>query len=43
MLSTFQLARNTFKECLRGPVFFLILFTAVVMIGLFPSLAMFVF
>ncbi len=43
MLSFFQLAHNTFKECLRGSVYFLILATALVMIGIFPSLTMFVF
>ena len=43
MFSIFQLAKNTFKECLRGPVYFLILATALVMIGFFPSLTLFVF
>ncbi len=43
MLIIFQLARNTFKECLRGPVYFLILAAALVMMGLFPSLSLFVF
>lgn len=39
----FQLTKNTLKECLREPVFYLILITALVMIGLFPTMSMFVF
>ncbi len=43
MFSIYQLARNTLKESLREPIYFLMLATALVMIGLFPTLAMFVF
>ncbi len=43
MMMIYQLAKNTLKECLREPVFFLILATTLVMIGLFPTMSMFVF
>ena len=43
METIYRLAKNTLKECLREPVFFLILASALVLIGLFPSLSMFVF
>lgn len=39
----FHVARNTYRECMREPIFYVLLFTAVFLIGLFPSLAMFVF
>lgn len=39
----FHLARNTFRECLREPVFLLLLLTALFLIGMFPSLALFSF
>jgi len=39
----FHLSRNTFRECLREPVFFLLLAAALFLIGLFPSVALFVF
>ena len=43
MLSVYYVARNTLREVLREPVFFLLLITAVSLTGLFPSLSMFVF
>ncbi len=39
----FQLTRNTFRECLREPVFFLILLSAVFVIGFLPAVTLFVF
>ncbi len=39
----FQLTRNTFRECLREPVFFLILGSALLMIGFLPAVTLFVF
>ncbi|MFA6815069.1 MAG: ABC transporter permease [Lentisphaeria bacterium] len=39
----FQIAKNTFRESLREPIFLLLLFTALCMIGLFPIFTMFVF
>ncbi len=39
----YQLAKNTFRECLREPVFFLILLTALFSIGILPALMLFVF
>lgn len=38
-----QLAKNAFRECLREPVFFLILAGAVLLIGFFPAFTLFVF
>ncbi len=43
MLIIYKLARNTFIECIREPIYFLMLASAMVMIGLFPTVAMFVF
>jgi len=43
MLTIIQLSKNTFKECMREPIYFLMLATALVMIGMFPTLSMFVF
>ena len=43
MRNFFHIARNTFRECVREPVFFLLFLGAIVIIGLFPSLALFVF
>lgn len=43
MLTIFKLARNAFVECIREPIYFLMLLTALVMIGLFPTAALFVF
>ncbi len=39
----FQLTRNTFRECLREPVYFLTLAVSLLLIGLLPMAAMFVF
>lgn len=39
----YHVARNTYRECLREPIFYVLLFTAVFLIGLFPSLSLFVF
>ncbi len=38
-----QIAKNTFRESLREPIFLLMLLTALVMNGLFPIFTMFVF
>ncbi|MBN1864081.1 MAG: hypothetical protein JW808_04205 [Victivallales bacterium] len=43
MLNFFHIARNTFRECLREPIFFILLTSAITLIGLFPSLSLFVF
>jgi len=43
MRSFFHLARNTFRECLREPVFLLLLLTALFLTGMFPGVALFVF
>ena len=43
MLIFYKLARNTFVECIREPVYFLMLLSALCMNGLFPTAAMFVF
>ncbi|MDD2403849.1 MAG: hypothetical protein PHV75_03295 [Victivallaceae bacterium] len=43
MLNFFQIARNTFRECIREPIFFILLVTALVLIGHFPSVSLFVF
>ena len=39
----FQIAKNTFRESLREPIFLLVLLTSLVLIGLFPVFTMFVF
>lgn len=43
MLNFYQIARNTFRECLREPIFFILLASALTLIGLFPSMCLFVF
>lgn len=43
MLNFYHVARNAFRESLREPIFFLLLCTATVLIGLFPTLSLFVF
>ncbi len=43
MLNFYHVARNAFRESLREPIFFLLLCTAIVLIGLFPTLSLFVF
>ena len=43
MLIFYKLARNTFVECIREPVYFLMLACALCINGLFPTAAMFVF
>ena len=43
MRNFFHIARNTFRECLREPIFFLLFLGAIILIGLFPSLSLFVF
>lgn len=43
MLNFFHVARNTLRECLREPIFFVLLLSAVVLIGLFPTFSLFVF
>ena len=43
MLIFYKMARNTFIECIREPVYFLMLASALCINGLFPTAAMFVF
>ena len=43
MLNFYHVARNAFRESLREPIFFLLLSSAVMLIGLFPTLSLFVF
>lgn len=43
MRNFFHVARNTFRECLREPIFFILLVSAITIIGLFPTLTLFVF
>lgn len=43
MLSFLHIARNTFRETLRQPIYFLLLISALCLIGFFPLLTMFVF
>ena len=42
-MSIFRIGLNTFRECMRENVFFLLLVTALVVIGLFPTLSLFAF
>ena len=39
----YQVAKNTFREALREPIFLLVLLSALSLIGLFPVFSMFVF
>lgn len=44
MLNTIlTITKNTFKECLREPIYLLVLISVLCMIGLFPIFSMFVF
>lgn len=43
MLNFYQISRNTFRECLREPIYFILLASALTLIGLFPSMSLFVF
>ena len=43
MFNFFHIADNTFKESIREPIYFLMLLCAVILIGHFPSMALFVF
>jgi len=43
MRNFFHIARNTFRECLREPIYVILLLTAVYLIMLFPSLTLYVF
>ena len=43
MLTIYRLARNAFIECIREPIYLLMLISAMVLIGLFPTAALFVF
>lgn len=43
MFTVFRLSMNSCRECLREPVFYLMLLSALVMIGLFPYFSLFVF
>jgi hypothetical protein len=42
-MNFYQIAKNTFRESLREPIFYLLLASAILLIGLFPSFALFVF
>jgi hypothetical protein len=39
----YHILKNTLKECLRQPIYFILLITALFLIGLFPSLSIFAF
>ena len=39
----YQVAKNTFRESLREPIYLLVLISALCLIGLFPIFSMFVF
>jgi hypothetical protein len=43
MPNFFHVARNTFRESVREPIFFVLLMASLILIGLFPSLSLFVF
>lgn len=43
MLNFYYIAKNTFRESLREPIFFILLVTALVLIAHFPSMSLFVF
>ena len=43
MLNFFHIAKNTFTESIREPIFFILLITSLVLIGHFPSMTLFVF
>lgn len=43
LISLYQIARNTFRESLREPIYLLLLLTALSLIGIFPIFTMFVF
>lgn len=43
MNTYFRLVQNTFRECVREPVFFLLLLIGVCMIGILPTFTMYVF
>ncbi len=42
-MSLYQIAKNTFRECVREPIYLLVLLTALVLIGVYPIFTMFVF
>ncbi|MCF6175991.1 MAG: ABC transporter permease subunit [Victivallaceae bacterium] len=43
MFNFFHIAKNTFRESLREPIFFILLLTALILIAHFPSMSLFVF
>lgn len=43
MLSFLHITRNTLRECLRDPLYAILLISALTIIGLFPNLSFFVF
>ncbi len=43
LFSAYQIARNTFREGVREPIYLLVLLAALVLIGTFPIFTMFVF
>lgn len=43
MYNLLQLTRNTFRESIREPIFYILLITALVLIGNFPGFTLFVF
>ena len=43
MGSLFQIAKNTFRECVREPIFILVLVSALTLIGILPGFTLFAF
>lgn len=43
MAQFYNVAKNSFRECLREPIFFILLVSALGLIGMFPTFSMFVF
>ena len=43
MFNYFKISINAFKESVREPIYFLMLLAALVLIGIYPSAALFVF
>lgn len=41
--TAFQIAQNTYRETLRQPIYFLVLLSALALIGIFPAFTLFVF
>lgn len=43
MLNFYHIAKNAFRECLREPIYYVLLLSSLALIGLFPSMSLFVF